>query len=180
MDIIIVCMNQNKKIPSVIEGYYLDKIFGKSQKKTYESDIYIMCNSINGSLYEVFSYEQYQEDGLIAGTRYDIINTLEQKTRDNYIILDEYDHIFLKNYIEDYNSDEYLYDSIYFQGNHELKFKKLIEHIINCSETSSCLVLIREALESPEKIVGPISIDKFFEMVKRNKIYTNIEYIIKK
>ena len=179
MDIIIVCMNQNKKIPPIVEGYYLERMFKKREKKTYESDIYVMCNSINGTLYDVFSYEQYKDNDLIAGT-YDIVDTLSTKTRDSYFILDEKDQLFLENYPKDYDNYDYSYSSIYFLKDHESRFKKLINYVINCSETSSCLILIREPLESPEKIVGPISVDKFFEMVKRNKIYTNIEYILKK
>ena len=33
MDIIIVCMNQNKKIPPIVEGYYLERMFKKREKK---------------------------------------------------------------------------------------------------------------------------------------------------
>ena len=97
MDIIIVCMNQNKKIPPIVEGYYLERMFNKREKKRYESDIYIMCNSINGTLYDVFSYEQYKDNDLMAGT-YDIVDTLSTKTRDSYFILDEKDQLFLENY----------------------------------------------------------------------------------
>lgn len=177
MDIIIICMNQAKEMSYLTEGYYLNKMFTENQK-TYESDIYIMCNSINGSLYEVYSFEQYKDNDIIAGT-YDIVDTIEQNTRDMYIILDEKDRLFLQKYQNEYANLEYSYESIYFLNNHETKFKKLIKHITSCSKTNSCLVLFRKPLESPEKIVGPISIDKFFEMVKQDKIYTNVEYIIK-
>ena len=59
------------------------------------------------------------------------------------------------------------------------EFKKLLHYFIKNSNTNSCIVLFRQGLETPEKIVGPIDISTFFEMIETEKIYENIEYVIK-
>ena len=168
MDIVILCINQKQILPTFIEGYYLEKLFDINESKDYCSD-----NSINGSLYYVFSEKTYYNDDIIAGTC-DIVDTIEQNHRDSYITLDNNDYTFFNK-----NMD-YTFDSIYFLKGKKNNFKKLLKYIIDCSETSTCLILFRRGLECPEKVVGPITISTFFKMVNLNKIYTNVEYIIKK
>lgn len=173
MDIIILCMNQKKKIPTKIDGFYIDCLFNENENKYYCSDIYIMLNSIYGGLYSIFSEEAYNNDDLLGGT-IDIIDFKETNNREDYIIFDSFDLRFLKE------NNNYIFDVVYFiDDNIKNKFKKLLQYFIRNSTTQSCVVLFRQGLESPEKIVGPIDLNTFFEMIESEKIYTNVEYILK-
>ena len=173
MDIVILCMNQIKKLPTFIDGFYLEKLFDANETKDYCSDRFILCNSIKGSLYSIHSEKSYYNGDIIAGTC-DIIDTMENNSRDSYIIVDEKDLAFLKNNLE------YTFSSVSLLQGKKRKFKQMVQYFIECSETLSCLILFRQGLESPEKIVGPINISTFFKMIKSNKVYTNVEYIITK
>lgn len=50
--------------------------------------------------------------------------------------------------------------------------------MLESSNIKTCVLLISVPVARPEKIVGPITLNKFIEMVKNNQIYDNIEYII--
>lgn len=173
MDIIILCMNQKNKISKKFEKFYLHCLFDKNENKTYANNIYFLINSINGGLYSVFSEEAYKKDDIMAGT-IDIVDFKYTDNRNDYIVCDSFDAQFFKK-----NTD-YEFGIIYFiNDDKKNEFKKLLHYFIKNSNTNSCIVLFRQGLETPEKIVGPIDISTFFEMIETEKIYENIEYVIK-
>lgn len=173
MDIIILCMNQKERIPEKTENFYVDCLFDENENKCYCSDIYFMLNSIYGGLYSIFSEEAYNNDDLLGGT-IDIIDFKEKNNREEYLICDSFDLQFLKENID------YVFDIVYFKNdNRKNEFKKLLQYFIRNSTTQSCVVLFRQGLEIPEKIVGPIDLNTFFEMVESEKIYTNVEYVLR-
>lgn len=173
MDIIIVCMNQKEEIPKIIEGFYVDCVFNANENKTYCNDIYIMLNSIYGGLYSIFTETAYRNDDIMAGT-IDIVDFKEAECREPYILCNSFDEQFL-----DENPD-YSFYTIYFVDNDKRnRFKKLIQYFIKMSATQSCLILFRQGMAIPEKIVGPLDLNTFFEMIESEKIYKNVEYILK-
>ena len=138
-------------------------------------DIIILCMNQKNKIAKKF--EKFylhclfdkNENKTYANNIYFLINSIN-----GGLYSDSFDAQFFKK-----NTD-YEFGIIYFiNDDKKNEFKKLLHYFIKNSNTNSCIVLFRQGLETPEKIVGPIDISTFFEMIETEKIYENIEYVIK-
>ena len=172
MDIIVLCVDQFKKVDKLNNDFYVKKISKRFSKKSFCCDAFKILNSIKWVLYEIYSYDSYIKKNIDVGV-FDIFEATSQKEPE-YIIKDEFDELFE----QDNGIDNYW--SVRFKYNMKIKFKNLIDNIIECSKIKTCIILIRESLETPEKVVGVISLNKFCDLVDNSDIYGNILYIVSK
>lgn len=193
MDIMLLCVDAKKNVKYDKNSFYLEKCKRNYKYYGFRTDNLHVFNQIRGKLFEVYSKEEYLKNReLLAGT-YDIFdNDLENEVQPNYVILDEFDDYFIdsisrvqiidkKIFMNESSEVEHLphYSIVKFvRKDMENRFIQLLKDMLESSNIKTCVLLISEQVDRPEKIVGPITLNKFIEMVKNNQIYDNIEYII--
>jgi len=172
MDIVILCIKQNKKIDKFISDFYIEKIEEISGANEYCCDSYSIINSIDGDFYSVYTKESFERDNMLGG----VIDIFDYNfaSKPTYIIEDKNDAKYLKTI------KNKRYKSLRFLNEKRDKFKIVLDNFLECSEIHTCVFLVRQQIESPEKICGPIKIDEFFELIDKNRIYMNIPYLVKK
>ncbi len=172
MDIIILSLKEKKEIGKFYEGFYIEKIKDETGYNEYCFDSYKILNSFDGYFYNIFSEKSYSNGDIIAGS-YDIFDYMDSK-KPEYVLEDSKD----KNFNETIKRNPYL--SLKLKNGYKNKFKKLLIEFLECSEVEACVFLVRQPIENPEKIIGPINVQKFFDLLDENKIYMNFPYIISK
>ena len=187
----LLCVYAKKNVKYDKNSFYLEKC--KRNYKYCGTGNFHILNQMRGKLFEVYSKEEYLKNReLLAGT-YDIFdNDLENEEQPNYVILDEFDDYFIdsisrvqfidkKIFINESEEIDYFpqYSIVKFvREDIENRFIQLLKDMLESSNIKTCVLLISVPVARPEKIVGPITLNKFIEMVKNNQIYDNIEYII--
>ncbi len=170
MDIVLVCIKENKKIPKFIGELYIEKI-----KREYREH-YKLLNSLKGKKYLMFSKRQYLNKDLYCGTYEFALDTDSISAESvKYLVEDEFDEKY-------YNFDNGYYQhqrtAIVFENSYLEDFKKTIDIFTNYSKIGLCSVLFRMQSDPPEKVVGIITKQKFFEMLEKKQIFKNVDYII--
>ncbi len=173
-------------------SFYLEKCKRDYKYCGFRIDNLHIFNQIKGKLFEVYSKEEYLKYNGLAGSIDIFDDDIENEVQPSYVVLDDFDA-----YFDDYVSrihykdgkvirDESIeikldphYNGVRFVNeNIEIRFIDLLKDIMESSNVKACVLLVSEQIDRPEKIVGPITLNKFIEMAKKNQIYEHIEYII--
>lgn len=170
MDIILMCLKQQEELKQFFDNFYLEKLYTDGEQNDYCSDIFTVLNCWNGTMYSVFSKNSYDKNDIIAGS-IDIFD-YKESNKPNYVIEDEMDHEFKKILNHD------IYYSMTINPKYKNGFYNLIKEVTSKSEIKTCALLFREPIECPEKIIGNISIKKFFDLFNNSEIYLNHVYLV--
>ena len=188
----LLCVDAKKNVKYDKNSFYLEKCKRDYRYCGFRTDNLHMFNQIRGKLFEVYSREAYMKGDIMVGSIDIFDDDIENEVQPNYVVLDEFDDYFInsisrvsivdgKVFINESSEVEHFphYSSVRFVNkNMENKFIQLLKDILESSNVKTCVLLISEQVDRPEKIVGPITLNKFIEMVKNNQIYEHIEYII--
>lgn len=168
-EINILCIKPKGKIVYNKKLFYLEK--GKCYADNWE-----VVGALQGEWYRIYSRSNYNNDDFVCGA-YDIVNSVTTSNFADYykhLLTDDFDALFKKDNPE--NTTEYISFITTIMRD---EFCNLLHKIIENSKIKSVMILFRESLDPPEKIVGCITIDKFIDLLNRNQIYQNLAYIVK-
>lgn len=168
-EINILCIKPKGKIVYNKKLFYLEK--GKCYADNWE-----VVGALQGEWYRVYSRSNYNKDDFVCGA-YDIVNSVTTSNFADYykhLLTDDFDALFKKDNPE--NTTEYI---SFINTIMRDEFCNLIHNIIENSKIKSVMILFRESLDPPEKIVGCITIDKFIDLLNKNQVYQNLAYIVK-
>ncbi len=168
-EINILCIKPEGKIVYNKELFYLEK--GKCYADNWE-----VVGALQGEWYRVYSRANYNNDDFVCGA-YDIVSGVSAHNFADYykhLLLDDFDALFKKD--NPGSTTEYI---SFINTETRDEFCKLIHDFIKRSKIKAAMILFRESLDPPEKIVGCITIDKFIDLLNKNQIYQNLAYIVK-
>lgn len=168
-EINILCIKPKGKIVYNKKLFYLEK--GKCYADNWE-----VVGALQGEWYRVYSRSNYNKDDFVCGA-YDIVNSVTTSNFADYykhLLADDFDALFKKD--NPGNTTEYI---SFINTIMRDEFCNLIHNIIENSKIKSVMILFRESLDPPEKIVGCITIDKFIDLLNKNQVYQNLAYIVK-
>lgn len=192
MDVMLLCVDAKRNVKYDKNSFYLEKCKRDYKHCGFRTDNLHIFNQIRGKLFEVYSKEEYLKYNGLAGSIDIFDDGIENEVQPSYVVLDDFDAYF-DDYISrihykdgkiirDESAEITLdphYNGVRFVNRKiGIKFINLLKDIIESSNVKTCVLLVSEQLDRPEKIVGPITLNKFVEMIKKNQIYEHIEYII--
>lgn len=169
-EINLLCVKPKNQVVYDKELFYLEK--GKGY-----ADNFAVMKAIKGSWYRLYSHKNFIQDDYVCGA-YDIVEgkiAVDLADYYKYMIVDELDTMFRND-----NPGFMPYYVHFLSDELSVAYINLLTDMLMASEIKTVIVLFRESLDSPEKIVGNISIDKFASLLRNNQIYENVVYIVKK
>lgn len=168
-EINILCIKPKGKIVYNKELFYIEK--GKCYADNWE-----VVGALQGKWYRVYSRSNYNNDDFVCGA-YDIVSGVTTSDFADYykhLLSDDFDVLFKKD--NPGNTTEYI---CFINTKMRDEFCNLLYDFIRRSKIKTVMILFRESLDPPEKIVGCITIDKFIDLLNKNQIYQNLAYIVK-
>lgn len=176
-EITIICLEQNKRLKIDEKNLHIETWRSLGLTHGYgKTGNWGTIDCLKGRWYNIRSLKSYTEKDVVWDA-YDLVEDETVDIQKSYLQLypkDEFDDLFLQSYTGYENTSvKFLTESL------KIEFLGICEKLIESSSVSTIVVLFRTNADSPEKIVGNISLKKFAEMLSTQQVFTNVAYVVK-